>query len=79
MVGTSVDTDIPVKENCVRGELITAVHLFEPVAGDATKTHYQIVLLYDPKGAIPSPLVNAFLGKRAEFYGRVRDKINESS
>lgn len=58
MVGTSVDAGIPVKEGAVRGELITALHLFGPVSGDATKTHYQVVMLFDPKGQLPAALVN---------------------
>jgi hypothetical protein len=40
MVGTSVEAGIPPRENTVRAELITALHLFEPIGGDATKCHY---------------------------------------
>ena len=68
---------MPVGENIVRGVIKLGVYLFEPVAGDATRTHHQSVLLIDPKGNIPASIVNSALSNRAVFYEKLRDKIHE--
>ena len=78
IVATSVDdTSVPVAESVVRGEIKIGVYLYEPVAGDATRTHHQSVVLIDPKGNIPASIVNAALSNRAIFYEKLRDRIHE--
>lgn len=78
MVANSVeDSSVPVAESVVRGEIKIGVYLFEPVAGDATRTHHQSVVLVDPKGNIPAAIVNAALSNRAIFYEKLRDRIHE--
>ena len=78
MVINSVeDSPVPVAEGIVRGEIKMSVYLFEPVAGDASRTHHQSVILVDPKGNIPASIVNSSLSNRAIFYEKLRVKIHE--
>lgn len=46
---TSIDVDYEPPKGTIIGD-IWAVHIFEPVSGDNTKTNYQNVMLADPKG-----------------------------
>ena len=78
MVANSIEnSDVPLGEGHVRADLKIGLYLFEPVAGDATRTHHQSVILIDPKGNIPAYIVNATLANRSVFYEKLRDKIHE--
>ena len=50
--------------------------MFEPIAGNDERTHYQTVMLIDPKGEVPADVVNAILGNRASFYKLLRERIH---
>jgi hypothetical protein len=74
---TSIDVDsIEAYPDTVRGEVKMTVHLFEPIAGNEERTHYQSTMLIDPKGQLPATLVNSVLGNRAHFYSNLKQKIN---
>ena len=74
-VGCSIDTGRPVKEGYTRGELVLDLLMCEPVAGDATRTHVQYVSLVDPKGSVPSMIVNQVLKNRTAFFEKFRAKV----
>jgi hypothetical protein len=76
IVSTSVDSDRPVPADTVRAEMKIALHLFEPVAGNAERTHHQNVTLVEPKGLIPAAVINGFFGKRATFFDKLREHVN---
>ena len=75
IVQNSVDSDIPVPEGTTRADCKVFVHLLEPASGDASRTHYQGVFLVDPKGNVPSFVVNGVMGRRAAFYEKFQAKI----
>jgi hypothetical protein len=76
VVGSSVeDESIALPGGKVRGEVILGVALYEPVAGDATRTHVQTITHVDPKGSIPATVVNSLLGNRAVFYAKLKDRV----
>lgn len=52
-------------EDAVIGEIDYSLYLFEPVVGDITRTHFVNITRYNPKGAMPSTLVNSQLLSRA--------------
>jgi hypothetical protein len=73
---TSIDVaEIPPFPDTVRGDVKMTIHLFEPIAGNEGRTHYQSVMLVDPKGQVPAGLVNSVLGNRASFFSQLRQRI----
>jgi hypothetical protein len=80
VVGNSLeDPAFPCPEGKVRGEIKLAITLYEPAAGDATRTHIQVINLLDPKGSIPAMIVNSVLGNRAKFYAALKTKATENA
>eukprot|EP00359_Climacostomum_virens_P003978 CAMPEP_0204904810 /NCGR_PEP_ID=MMETSP1397-20131031/5068_1 /ASSEMBLY_ACC=CAM_ASM_000891 /TAXON_ID=49980 /ORGANISM="Climacostomum Climacostomum virens, Strain Stock W-24" /LENGTH=209 /DNA_ID=CAMNT_0052073629 /DNA_START=337 /DNA_END=966 /DNA_ORIENTATION=- len=50
--------------DAVKASVDYGLSLFEPVGGDASKTHFIHVTRFDPKGSVPGALVNAKLKSR---------------
>ena len=73
----SVDNGMPVREGCVRAEMLCGLQLFEPAAGDDQRTHVQVLAQLDVKGSIPKWIVNQVMAAKAGFYVKLRDKLNE--
>lgn len=77
-VGVSVDQSwmgVQVPEGCVAGKLTMAVYIYEPLAGDATKTHFNSVTLIDPQGDVPSLIVNSILGNRTTMFEKIKERL----
>jgi hypothetical protein len=75
-VGVTCDTGRPVRPGYVRADLMGALNLYEPVAGDATRTHCTYIMNLDPKGSVPSAIVNSILGRRTEIWELFKERIN---
>ncbi|CAG9316567.1 unnamed protein product [Blepharisma stoltei] len=68
-VDTSINYDgVETAENAVRCDVKYGLHIFEPLSGNKEKTHLTTVGLADPKGSIPTSMVNLGLGRRSDFY-----------
>ena len=77
LIETSVNApEVPLKENYVRSEIRYALHSFERMDDDPSKTHLLMLALIDPKGSLPASLVNLTLGRRADFYERLISKVS---
>jgi hypothetical protein len=74
--GVSVPSNAAIPEGCCEGRFRYFLQLMEPVAGDATRTNVQVVGLFDPQGSMPAALINGLLGRRAVFYGKLREKLH---
>jgi hypothetical protein len=77
MIGTSVQSVLPEKEGTVRAESKYLVHIFEPVAENANRTHVTVTLCNDPKGSIPSVVANKILSKRVALYVQIKELIED--
>ena len=77
IISHSIDSDIPVAPNHIRGDMQLVLHLFEPLAGDATKTCHQSIFIADPKGLIPAAAANVILSNRKKFYEQIREKVHQ--
>jgi hypothetical protein len=51
-------------EDAVKASVDYGMYLFEPVAGDSSKTHFIHVTRVDPKGSVPGAVVNTKLRSR---------------
>ena len=79
-VGTSVDQTwfgVETPEGCVHGHLTMAVYVWEPIAGDASKTHFNSCTLINPKGDIPAMVANAILGNRTTMFEKIKARLEE--
>jgi hypothetical protein len=77
-VSTGVECGIPPQQGYVRADMKVGFHLFEPVAGDASRTHIVAITLLDPKGSVPAMIVNAILLRRGKTYELLQEQINNS-
>jgi len=76
-----IDTSVEAAEYApvagyVRSILKYSLHVFEPMEDDPGKTHLLVVALADAQGSIPTGLVNATLGKRADFYQQLIARLS---
>lgn len=79
IIAKSVDVPgIEYGADAVRGSVDYGLYLFEPVAGDASKTHFIHVTRFDPKGSIPGALVNTRLRGRGNHMKHFIDAAASS-
>ena len=77
LIDTSVEAaEYPPVPGYVRSVLKYSLHVFEPMEDDPEKTHLMVVALADAQGSLPSGLVNASLGKRADFYQQLIARLS---
>jgi START domain len=73
LIETSVEhPEIPLKDNIIRADLTYCIHLCEAVHD---KCHVVTVGYCDPKGSIPTGLINFGLKKRIDFYKHLKEDI----
>ena len=61
IIGQSIDANIPIKDGIVRGEVICSAYLLKPLSNTSTEVTYMVAI--DPKGSIPTFIVNS-VGKK---------------
>jgi hypothetical protein len=77
IIGTSVEGAVPEDPaNYIRAENKYQIHLFEPTTEDANRTHVTVSFLGDPKGSIPSMVVNKMSQKRIKFYAKLKESMD---
>lgn len=76
MVNTSIDAGGEIRPNYVESGLLV-VTLFEPVVDDTNRCHLTATINVDPKGSVPSTIVNLIQSKRTGFYAKLKAKLLE--
>ena len=75
MITTSVDFPAPEAEG-VMADVNFMVCLGEPVGGDASRTHFVLVLSMDPKGSIPQAIANTIMEKRVTAWENIKQTLD---
>ena len=76
-VGKSVEVpSIPPKDGAVRGEIHASGFIFEPISENSTRVIYFINV--DPKGSIPTMVVNFMSSKQTQNIHRIRTLLESS-
>ncbi|CAG9326189.1 unnamed protein product [Blepharisma stoltei] len=76
---TSSPLEHPLAEGFVRPEVLFTLQLFQPVGGDQTKTNLTVVELVDPKGNIPTMIINHVIIERVAFYTKVVERLKSQN
>jgi hypothetical protein len=79
LIATSVDGAHPAPEGMTMADCKHLVHVFEPTAEDANRTHVTVSYSSDPSGSIPSTIANKILKKRVNFYNTARQMITDEA
>ena len=74
-VGCSIDTGLAVKEGYSRGDLVFDLLICEADSVDSNRTHVRYVSMVDPKGDIPSEIVDAAMKNRTTFFEKFKAKV----
>ena len=75
MIQTSCDFPAPEAEG-IMAEVAFQVCIAEPVGGDASRTHFVMVLSLDPKGSIPQAIANAIMAKRVAAWEQIKQTLD---
>lgn len=68
IMGTAANLrDLPYTEGCVRGNLNFMLQLYEPVE-NSNRCRLLVIEKYDPKGMIPTVIINKEMDNKAGFY-----------
>ncbi|CAG9332979.1 unnamed protein product [Blepharisma stoltei] len=75
ILSTSSPLEHPLAEGFVRPEISFALQLFQPVGGDMSKTNLTVIELVDPKGNIPTVIINHVITDRVVFYTKLVEHL----
>jgi hypothetical protein len=70
LVGRSVDAGVPERDGIVRGEVLASAYYLKRLNENNTEVTYMAGV--DPKGSIPTMVVNAVGKKQALLVGKIR-------
>lgn len=68
------DPDVPIEQDRVRSVMVIAGWLLEPIE-DGKKTKVSRLLQLDPKGSVPTMVVNMYIAKVGDSIVRLRSLL----